>query len=714
MMMKKYTVYTLLGLIMLVTSVFADESKWLAVGMLHDWFSSAGAEIEVGRRHLISDQQDGLRWPAQFRYQDTKAAKALWIGTTNYQDPISGQTYEYKVVHVGPRVLDEENEFMPVEFKLVARFDHPQVFVDGFPASPLDYMDEVDEIDPDLPADRMIYNVVNTQIGITVTRRIYAFSQQNHDNYLIHEYIFKNTGIIDKKGTKVEKTLTDVVFFLQYRYAPTREIGPYGYYWAPQSTSWGHSTMNDAVYADPLNGNPLFRALFTWLGRHSKADYDLIGGPNIGTNTYGGDGRLGAAQYCGVVTIHADKGPNDKTNDPNQPTSTQVVESDADITYNNDPFNPAKMAKEYAAMTAGRPAQSHAELVGDGNADEYGNTPGGFTQAQGFGPYDLAPGDSIRIVLAEAVAGLRRDSCYTIGARWFEAYSNPSRQIKFRFPNGQVSEGTYSDGTADAYKNAWVYTGKDSLFKTFRRAIDTYNRSLDIPLNPPPPEQLKVTGGGDRIILEWANNAENWPNFAGYRVYRAIHVPDTTYDLIFECGAGTDHPEIVNSFEDQTAQRGFDYYYYVVAFDDGSTNDVHFGVPLESGRFYCMTNQPAVLKRAAGRSLKDIRIVPNPFNIRAIDMQFGYSAPDRIKFLNIPPVCRIKIYTERGDLIETIEHTDGSGDEAWNSITSSRQVVVSGLYIAVIEVTQDYYDPETGEIIFRKGETAIRKFVIIR
>ena len=69
-------------------------------------------------------------------------------------------------------------------------------------------------------------------------------------------------------------------------------------------------------------------------------------------------------------------------------------------------------------------------------------------------------------------------------------------------------------------------------------------------------------------------------------------------------------------------------------------------------------------------------------------------------FLNIPSVCTINIYTERGDLIESINHTDGSGDVAWNSLTSSRQVVVSGVYIAHIETPT--------------GESAVRKFVVVR
>ena len=68
-------------------------------------------------------------------------------------------------------------------------------------------------------------------------------------------------------------------------------------------------------------------------------------------------------------------------------------------------------------------------------------------------------------------------------------------------------------------------------------------------------------------------------------------------------------------------------------------------------------------------------------------------------FLNIPPNAQYE-YLPKERLIKTIEHTDGSGDEAWNSITSSRQLIVSGLYIAHFE------DPD--------GRSTIRKFTVIR
>ena len=41
-------------------------------------------------------------------------------------------------------------------------------------------------------------------------------------------------------------------------------------------------------------------------------------------------------------------------------------------------------------------------------------------------------------------------------------------------------------------------------------------------------------------------------------------------------------------------------------------------------------------------------------------------------------------------------------------------MVASGLYIAVITVTEDVVDLATGETLFQAGEQAFRKFVIVR
>ena len=44
---------------------------------------------------------------------DNQAAKGLWLGASNFYDPIVDKNYDKKVVHAGPRHLDIENETIP-------------------------------------------------------------------------------------------------------------------------------------------------------------------------------------------------------------------------------------------------------------------------------------------------------------------------------------------------------------------------------------------------------------------------------------------------------------------------------------------------------------------------------------------------------------------------------------------------------------------------
>ena len=83
-------------------------------------------------------------------------------------------------------------------------------------------------------------------------------------------------------------------------------------------------------------------------------------------------------------------------------------------------------------------------------------------------------------------------------------------------------------------------------------------------------------------------------------------------------------------------------------------------------------------------------------------------------FLNIPGQCDIRVFTERGDLIHYISHNDGSGDEAWNLVTSGRQVVAPGIYLAHILVTSDILSMDQKNIIIHKGESTVLKFAVIR
>ena len=583
-MNTKFQFFVILFVIVLLCCSFgvrAEEIRWLQAGRLHNWFSAAGCEIEVGRRHLTSDQQDGFRYPADKGAQDMQCAKGLWIGAKNFNDPIAGQLYSYKVVHVGPRIMKPETEFMPVSMKLIRKQAAPKVYVDGKIASSL--YDQADEIDETLPSDEMIHNVVNTSIGITVTRDIYSYTNPDQENYLIYDFTFENTGIYDKDGHIQSQTLEDVIFFFQYRWAICKYIGAYGLHYAPHDATWGVNTVNEVLH--PEYGDAI-RATYAWHGLHSGYGVDNVGAPYIGS---GGTGFLGASQFPGVVTIHADKSATDKSDDPDQPKTQIPIYSDAHITQTsfNDQFIESNMEVEYTEyMNAGLTPETHADMVGDGFANELPLAGGGgVSQGVGYGPYTLASGQSIHIVMAEAAGSIDWQKRESIGRKWLNEIS------PYTLPDGST--------TADRneFKNRWVFTGVDSMLQAFERAKTVWENNFIADPVPPAPATFEVTSQSDRVELVWDNSAESYTHFAGYRLYRADGGPDSTFQLIFECGQGTAN-QLTNQYEDHAVIPGEEYYYYLTAYDDGTVNSMKPGVSLESSRFKTLTANPASLRDA--------------------------------------------------------------------------------------------------------------------
>ena len=689
---KRKTIFLSFLFLFFISSLLSAQgrTKWLAVGSLHNWYSEFGSEIEEG---LYPSQQYGLRWPASHPFMDMQAAKAFWIGVENFTDAeqFGGSTFLHKVVHVGPRVSGA-NEFFPVKFKMYGKFEQPQVYVDGNLSFELSQ--EIDELNPNQPYDKMIYSEVNTMLGATVKRKIYQFSQQYHDNYIIHEVTIVNTGNVDD-DPEIElpnTTLENLYLYYQYRWAISRNTR----YVIGNATGWGINTMLD-VRGDGLGGeygtdNEDLRANFAWHGYYpaKQVNYDNIGGPIWVPNTAGGlltetdtVGRLGSAQFCGVVTLHADQDPDDPVDDNLQPATTGYVGSDEPFTSKNDPFNPVKMNDEYSLMVKGH-QERHAFVVEpSGNFAEQKNdpslgSPGGFSNVNGYGPYTLAPGDSITIVWAEGAKGLSWDKCVSIG-----------RDYK----NGVID---------DVTKNEFVMTGRDSLFQTFRRAIANYNdgQGFTAPQNPLPPSIFYVDGKGDRIELTWDYDETAGPAISGFEIYRAREKADSTYYLIY-----TASPD-ERIFKDTSAVRGVSYFYYMQAIGLASDNNggglTPAGVPLRSGRFYSQTYTATQLKRKAAAHVSEFRVVPNPF-IRGVssELTFGSDEPNKIAFFNITGDCKIQIFSEMGELVWEVNHTDGSGDEFWYQTTSSNQLVVSGVYIAVVTDNQT-------------GERSIQKFAIIQ
>ncbi|MEW6412375.1 MAG: hypothetical protein AB1483_07865 [Candidatus Zixiibacteriota bacterium] len=154
------------------------------------------------------------------------------------------------------------------------------------------------------------------------------------------------------------------------------------------------------------------------------------------------------------------------------------------------------------------------------------------------------------------------------------------------------------------------------------------------------------------------------------------------------------------------------YYINVTAFDFGSPeiglsaletsvlNGAQVAYPLTS------------VEEVEENDLK-VYVYPNPYRIDADYDGLGYEnrhgilSEDRMRrlhFANLPPVCKIYIYSLDGDLVREIGHNYPEGGpeamhDTWDLITRNTQAAVTGLYYWVVESEQG---------------TQMGKFVIIK
>ncbi len=81
----------------------------------------------------------------------------------------------------------------------------------------------------------------------------------------------------------------------------------------------------------------------------------------------------------------------------------------------------------------------------------------------------------------------------------------------------------------------------------------------------------------------------------------------------------------------------------------------------------------------AEANMENIHVVPNPYLANA---RWEQDKGDRkLQFVDLPGKCTIRIYTLAGELIRTIEHTDGTGATNWNMTSESGRGIASGVYL---------------------------------
>jgi hypothetical protein len=658
--------------------------------------------------------------PAWWYRECGQTGSAKWWATKNFEDE-EGRRWEHKISHIGYRATGA-GEVFPQSIETTSRLDpDPQVFVDGLKS--FKYPISYDNYDPEMNADGKVVNVINTEVGITLTRTIRAFSNDYHDNYHIVEHEYRNTGEINEtRGNVPEQTLEDVYFAFVKHF----EVGGIPTSGLPGTS--GRYKMKDIENDGLYDYNHDLRAQYSWQGYEPAHEaYNLIGAPMFdgsGWANVEGDttGRLQAEEFVGYATIHADgeaHPPGESVeDDPSQPSVTGYRDNGSPL-WTTDAEDPQQMAFEYneflekghtpsllddcEGMPENVPETSEdwidraANQTCDPSPTVYGKV-----HITAYGPYTMEPGDVVNIVQVMGHAGLSpEDAAVKIGEEFKEAHlaGEPDRIIEYDANgDGQITHGTNGPDESRS-KNEWVMTSRDSLFQTFRRARMVYENDYQgVPEGPRPPQEFRVNSAPDQVELTWTPYSGAQP--AEWELYRTRdRVTDYDgYDLI----ATLDGSE--TSYNDTEVQRGTGYFYYLQAVGEPTTQE-QMGVPagtrLRSNRVYTQTYAPANLTREPGESLSDAHVVPNPYNLGSVEDVRWTDQDNKIGFLDIPGQATIRIFTETGELVETLEHTDGSGDEYWDLTTSSNQLVVSGIYMAVIE------DNNTGDQI-------IKKFTIIR
>ena len=134
-----------------------------------------------------------------------------------------------------------------------------------------------------------------------------------------------------------------------------------------------------------------------------------------------------------------------------------------------------------------------------------------------------------------------------------------------------------------------------------------------------------------------------------------------------------------------------EYYSWLIGFDDAvynpSIGDVFTieSAPLNSPGDEFLFSVDGIDAADASDDLKDVKVVPDPYIAQysaKVETAEGESA---LEFQNIPTECTIRIYTMSGDLVQTLNHTDGTGSERWNLLSGSQQQIASGIYIFHVE-----------------------------
>ncbi|UCH62514.1 MAG: hypothetical protein JSU77_12045 [Fidelibacterota bacterium] len=590
----------------------------------------------------------------------------------------------------------------------------------AYPTSVIDYqnvtLSEWGKVDPtkmigtsDQTAE---VNTVNS-LGVEIKRKVFAWSQRFHDNYMVVDLVLTNTS---------GETLND--FWVSMHQAP--------FYWrkAKGSTDDPGIPDQDEVergacwhhYYGARPGDSL-RVFYMYHADEPDRQGDQMGGPVTSQ-----DGRLVESDIAFYTILHASESPyTDPAEDVDDPLQPRVTDVYAEVPMGVDWSNPAARDLIYDLIAGQNGKHQPMEGQYDGtfhranndeqNDPDWSNLGSGFNKGavwnrsiSAFGPYPtFEDGQSLHFVYASGYAGIGIEKEKEIGEKWLNNTLTDPPNLpdadKGYFPANFAYPPDANE--IDKIKDRWISTGIDSVHKAAARAKWNFEHNWQVPGSPPPPTQ-EITGFGDGVEIKWSDaEAEESDGFAGYRVLRRVGRADTVFfDIVHQTDAADKANE--HTWRDTSVLFGASYFYYVQSSYQISEYDMNAhpdsrGKIIWSGRLWNPTTIEVHPPRPPGSDLSGIRIVPNPYNIRdQLIADYGWDDDRGLMFFNLPAEVTIKIFTESGDLVRTIIHNPPSkaGSLTWDMLTDSQQAIASGIYIAVFQ------EPD--------GQMAYQKFIVVR
>jgi hypothetical protein len=597
-----------------------------------------------------------------------------------------------------------------------------------------------DYIPDDNFADEILITKWTNNKDLTVTRKVSNWSHQDFDDFVIVELEIENTGV----STHDEVYLPLLATWKSNQTADQNTGGGIWWRWRDRHMDDEFRYTEAGNYVDGGAGGPAFigaarakglKLSYQFDGNSPFSGYDDTGEPwskDLETSDLKEmafpAGKLAAHSFVGLapVAFADDAGIHSfNANDQGkyvQPTGDQPsFQNWWSVRGVNDFDEPTPEGDT--------PAGVFDKLTSNTAADNP-TAPGGYTNAQVYGPWALGPGDKAKVVVAY-VAGS--------GAEYGGAGNSTI----------DIWQWSLTASKADYFK------GEQAIVEHLEHALFAYQSEFDIPDSPPDVDVQVVSDENAKVKLFWSGAADGAvnsdygvPDIEGYRIYRGIRGTLTAsgpFNLVATIPVGGPYPagatytaganwpvavataisdnNLKVSLEDQAAQgrspsrsgmygwsdpnsnAGFYYYYSVRAYASGKetwTNNsgsktladlparaqknLKNGLEGPFSYFLQINRGSPVLPYvpAADAMARDIVVVPNPWMANGTN---EYGGALKIRFVNVPTKAFVYIFNSSGQLIQVMRKLDETRSEiSWNGrpYSTYRANVGPGIYFYAV------------------------------